>query len=1540
MSLNINQIISKLNSNISATKAIKISNKAYVTPMKNVAEKILKPEFAPLIAGTNAVFLFNPQNKNELKQDINTQDNEILNEKEEAEKIYETTCYEVIKDLKSREKKQSINDYLEICSYIDEKGNPVFSKEIRCLLEELKTLFPFVANKDLHPLLTKIYEKDENDNIIIKSDIYEEILFLSDIKKNFSYIEEIIEASIINGKISKDAINFASNSYFESHSGFFLAECIKTCTDKNGFNNEMANLYKFIFKEKINFIHQEEIMRIMLEYKDGEKIIKPLSILEDIIKETKKEPYKRKIQSLYGLKNILDSGCKVEDFLKYYDLAKIKYGNRYIPANEIPAIVSVAVFQKPKTNSEETKVFNGEMIDVLKKYEDIFRNENDGELGKNRKRIAISKLINSCKLFDAHKGEYFDENIMQKAFLLLEKGVPLYNETNDIISSPLAELINACKIKSSFQDSEKTIFDEKTFNKVIELFTKAEQGAKNANIKNLLKALNFCKEYDSKLKKEFFNLEAFELYLNFITTNNNIKLNFNDILKKNQKIDMEVLNFCSSYPDIDLQIFIDTYKDETGNMVREFNFGAVSALKALENIEYRKNGKTSKQNLDKNLWAICYDKTSSSEKLFNPKKFEIILNLLKKDFNAEDLITTFSDLNLARITAINSLIEEGIEIYSAKYIVTFCCDDKGVFNENDLSHCLDLYNFGMRGLDIKTGIASCYDIVKKSLGIIPEKKVFNEQAYTRLKELFSQDLPINLIQYCKDNQIFKDRLYFLMMNLKKKNYPINEIGPLMNICKNKQIHSLTGDKIEYFEPKIYDKIFELEKLGIDKFEIAKVLESCKYDEIFSTLAYDKISELYYKEYDSSGIAKILSNSYYNKNFSIARYNEILILTKNHKRLRNTENPSDELVVKKLLDNEKSINDVKEIFGEDILNYATSAKIDNYISLVKNCKKILQNNSNHFISKLINRINSLVSPELKVKRLQILGILSDKTDELVLSNLLEKIKSPKLSEKQKEIINKIFSDESKTPTEQIDNFIKTFNVPEKHKQYIIDYLKKAQLHKHINKPETLEVQLKQMDDLAEQTLINPNIPLEKKLKYITEYNLKKENMLSNPEQYTSPQIHTRTLNELQKIIEAYIIIPNLDIDFNNASSEIMYKALGIKTTKELLDNIQYDAKYFDRFFTSHHDFRINFKRLIELVKLNPGKNLSSIRLALPEKDSDIYKIYKDFNLVKQVEANLETKKQFEDAGLNFEKWNQYDEELKGEIFNVENNAETMIKNLKDSIFNELTGSTFLKISKEETEKFFKIIFENKFSITNNDSFLSISELSKLLEKIDKYLQKSEYFKSALGKGSLILTDAEKNGATAFIDHIKDFKQKLEEIKNAKNINNIHLRLANFDNIGRNIFFGNHVGCCNSVDSPHAGYSAPQHLLNSYVRGIEIVDEYGISYGNSLCYFANIDGKISFVIDSFEANGKLASNPIITENIIKFAQQICSEIGCNPENIYFGINNTNINLSDLTLIKAQNFKILGSVSELTYCDTLGGRVLEEINQIQQNTSLYSL
>ena len=347
--------------------------------------------------------------------------------------------------------------------------------------------------------------------------------------------------------------------------------------------------------------------------------------------------------------------------------------------------------------------------------------------------------------------------------------------------------------------------------------------------------------------------------------------------------------------------------------------------------------------------------------------------------------------------------------------------------------------------------------------------------------------------------------------------------------------------------------------------------------------------------------------------------------------------------------------------------------------------------------------------------------------------------------------------------------------------------------------------------------------------------------------------------------------------------------------------------------------------------------------LPSEDNPVYRKFKEVGLIDQIKANLDTEKQFAQNRLSFEKWNNFDPNLYGETFTVKSDPETEYKNIRFNIVNIFQDALWDQMSLAETQKLMDHLSNKGYTIFNNRIFrggqeIADSELEAFADTVINYVENSNYFKNHIDSNGRAISSTEIDGADGFSDHIKDFKHHIDSVKKSRTVKDIHFRLSDDSDIGRNIFFGNHVGCCNSIEASYAGYSAPMHLMNAYNRGVELVDKYGNSYGNSLCFFANIDGKLTFVIDSFEANGKLSSNPMVPQMLVKFAKQVCAEMGRPDTQIAIGPSNNNMEMSMFKISGEHSIKVVGSISTNTYCDTAGGHVTDEINRTLENRYIY--
>lgn len=1456
------------------------------------------------------------------------------------EESYIKACKEAKEEFLKFGNINDANKYLELCSYLDKNGNPIFSK---ILSDAFLSLYknPDLAN-NICNIFNALKEKDKDGNIFIRHEVLGLIKLILNKTSNIYQVTRICEKAKINEKIDTNVLYFLN--YIIDKARYYIDEHVDNCFNPDGtFNQEIADYYRYCYAKGLDYFDIKNLDCVVISEKDGKKALKSYFLIDTLINKSKISDYSKQLR-FYDLEKIASTKCDIENYLEKQDYIESLIKNRKYYSNEkvyIAGIISACFLKRPKSFTNEVdinsrKIMNSHLFNTFQKYEEKFIDKSDDISVERKKIIVLTKLIKACTLYDPIKGEYFDESLMEKALMLMEKGINLINASEDCYDSEIVSIIESCKKRTGSNQYECIEFDNEIFEKVLNNITPE----KNKN--SLIRALNFCKvKKNNYSESEVFDSRAFDLHLE-IQKNQGYTNNIKDELFKKEEnspqINKRLLELVANeFKDMSISNFIEyEYDNNTGKYENYIDINEFNAYKKLKAFSERKNLELENYTI-LNLLQYCREQKENSRS-FDIRKFNKLIEFLEKGYSIDNC-NVFYNRNYRQILKLEELLNSGIELYSAREIIKLC-DKNGNINPDDYKRCLELYNLGARGSDI-IHWTNAQETYQEAIGILAEKKEMNELAYERLKQLISLNIPVYCFDVCKsEDKVFKDKFYKLLIDLKEKNYPINHLKSIMQACFRK----IENNKI--FEPNVYNKIFELEKLGIEKEGIGIVLQACRSNKnnIFSEQAYSKIPELYYKEYDTSGIYSILQFCLVEGKFDSQKYAELIKYSSNHKKMRDALNPKDADVLAKINENFSIINTVETAFGSDVLNYATSLRISGYVLFIQNCNKLLTKTSPEFIKELKARLYLLPSPELKMKRLQILSGLATKVNEDTLLPLVKMIESTNMSEEQKEIINRIFSNKNTSYETKIEEFVQQLNVPAKNKDYIVNYLSKTHFDELIQRPESLEEQMKQMDIFAQQMLTNPKIPLDKKIKYIDEFKTKKADMEKSPKEYTTPRLYPKAMKEIQNLVEAYINIPNANAKFNNSIYETTYRALEIEPTKSLLENINFDVRYFNNLLMTGYGFRNNFKRLIELIKMNPEIKLTDLRMTLPAEDSELYTKYQDLGLIEQIKANLDTKRQFEEAGLNFNKWNSYDENLRGQDFNVEIDPEKEYSNLKYNLSTEIQGELIKKISKKEYEDFVKALEANDFSIENKEILytgvkLTNGALEKIIDIIIKYSETNEYWKTALSNENSSIPEVERESLTGFIDHIKGFKKKLEDIKKGKNISNIHLKLADPNNIGRNIFFGNHVGCCNSVESSYAGYSAPQHLLNSYVRGIEIVDEFGNSYGNSLCYFANINGKITFVIDSFEANGKLASNPTVTENIVNFAKQVCKEMNCEDAEIVFGPRYNHLDLSNYTKNIVKNFKVIGTVSDITYCDSLGGiNILEQINSIRPTVEIH--
>lgn len=130
----------------------------------------------------------------------------------------------------------------------------------------------------------------------------------------------------------------------------------------------------------------------------------------------------------------------------------------------------------------------------------------------------------------------------------------------------------------------------------------------------------------------------------------------------------------------------------------------------------------------------------------------------------------------------------------------------------------------------------------------------------------------------------------------------------------------------------------------------------------------------------------------------------------------------------------------------------------------------------------------------------------------------------------------------------------------------------------------------------------------------------------------------------------------------------------------------------------------------------------------------------------------------------------------------------------------------------------------------------------------------------------------------------------EIDNASKLKDdevtaIEVHKTDMNDISHSLFLGNHGACCTAVGSGCNQFAAPRYVMDKCISAIEVMD--GKEFvGNSMCYFATVDGELALVLDNIELNGKYQYNDKIRDAFMDYAKQLCEEVGKPDLPIYAG------------------------------------------------------
>ncbi len=718
--------------------------------------------------------------------------------------------------------------------------------------------------------------------------------------------------------------------------------------------------------------------------------------------------------------------------------------------------------------------------------------------------------------------------------------------------------------------------------------------------------------------------------------------------------------------------------------------------------------------------------------------------------------------------------------------------------------------------------------------------------------------------------------------------------------------------------KLFDVVTELAKTGLENSTLNKVITQVSIKDFNKTEFIDKLKRL-----NPNINIDVLGKNINIQHLEPERINDFLkTLLDSKKQLQHNDRaPLTDQSIYEMFNNTgirfgrnkyREMIKLFSVLDDETLKASLSGKYDGVQHMLDLSNELVYYGVDK-ISVLKEKLAQLPLPQQRLdKFLAIMEVTRANSDDAM--ELVELIKSPAVTDAQKQTMQRIFAS-GKPYAEQIDDFIKEMNVPKSSENRVREFLQKRKFNERISiKTVDTKAQLAKIEKTIAATIANDKMPQDKKDARLAQLNTQKEE-LKNQQDGTTITMSPRALSDLTRMVEHHVNQVNNDIAFNRAITNKIYNKHNVNPSEELQDKINYDQKYTIKLLSANQEFSPEYRKLIELMDQDPNKPLSELRETIPE--------------------NQQTRKLFEENGLDYEKWTKFDETFE-KPFTLEIDARSALASVQRNAAAEFSSELFSNLAQKDKtfiESVIADVYKNKFKTEKPDGYTSDKGFLKpdgttlnrqqhitlIQEVIDKIKENKEFGIEKQADGT-----AKLNGnVNEFLNHLESRIKDLTDAAQIKDMSEeLYVRLSDDDDVGRNLFFGNHVHCCTSVQNFN-GFAQPQHLMNTYVRGIEIVDKNGNSYGNSMCYFAKVDGKLTFIIDSFEANGKLGASKDVTDAIISTGKLICAEMGRPDAAVMLGPNYNKIDKSRFTETNGHIIEIIGRAPENTYIDCIGGR-----------------
>lgn len=384
---------------------------------------------------------------------------------------------------------------------------------------------------------------------------------------------------------------------------------------------------------------------------------------------------------------------------------------------------------------------------------------------------------------------------------------------------------------------------------------------------------------------------------------------------------------------------------------------------------------------------------------------------------------------------------------------------------------------------------------------------------------------------------------------------------------------------------------------------------------------------------------------------------------------------------------------------------------------------------------------------------------------------------------------------------------------------------------------------------------------------------------------------------------------------------LFETLGINIkNKELKKHFHFaDSKYLFKLIQANSGFIESVQDVVKVLEQNYRLNISTALNSLP--------------------ANIKTRKAFEKNGLNYDKWISPLSDLTVKTkttISANKIIHNSIKALEEEFNGQEFAMTFSPNARENFEKFLSqkgfslrrvkvLTYDNagffsgaadKLKIFKNNKEININEALEFVKLFEEYTTKKEFWSD--------VQSYREDYAKTLIDHI--LKRRLPEIERATDNlykakqSEITISKVDMNDIKKALFLGDDAGCCTATDGVNSWTVGP-YILNKCIQAIEI-KKGDTSLGNTMCFVANVNGKLSLILDNIEVKSELQFSEDVKKSIIEFAHKLCAELGNPNMDIYAGTNRHLLDFSNYPVVKNATIKIVGEAEDLIYIDCLDG------------------